>query len=278
MFRLNDKIIRCTKKGLYAYSMMYSDGYTFESQIHPFYEILYLNAGRMLYNVEGRDYILSEGDMIFTLPYEMHSFSFPEHCRYERQFFHIYPEFIEIIKNIVPDISFKKPGMQNCIQAADVSRYGLDAIFRGLEECSDPRSPETDALIFSYAVQMLAKLHLIITKEDTTSAKAPDNKNVRNILKYIDKHYMEHIGLSEIAENMYMDKSYIGRLFKQHTGVSIMLYVNMKRIVLAKNLILAGGDATEIFFECGFKDYTTFFRAFKRYVGVSPGEFKKMNG
>ena len=48
---MNDKIIRHSDKGKYAYSMMHSDGYTFDSQIHPFYEILYLNAGRMLYNV-----------------------------------------------------------------------------------------------------------------------------------------------------------------------------------------------------------------------------------
>ena len=272
---MNDKIIRCTKKGYYAYSMMYSEGYTFESQIHPFYEILYLNAGRMLYNVEGRDYMLSEGDMIFTLPHEMHSFSFPEHCRYERQFFHIYPALIEPVKDMIPDISFKEPGMRNCVPAHEVIRYGLDTIFKDLESYSDPRIPQTDALILSCAINMIARLHMVITNNDLTQVKAPENKTVRQILDYIDKHYTENIGLTEIAEHMYMDRSYIGRLFKKYTGASVMLYVNMKRVVLAKNMILAGGEVTNISSKCGFKDYTTFYRAFKRYVGATPGEFKR---
>ena len=255
--------------------MMYSDGYTFDSQIHPFYEILYLNTGKMLYNVEGTDYMLSEGDMIFTLPYEMHSFSFPDPCRYERQFFHIYPEMIKPVEDIIPDIGFKEPGKRCCIPASEVSRFGLDIIFRGLEGCTDPKTPETDALVFSYAIQILVKLHSVITSEDLTAVKAPENKNVRMIIEYIDKHYTEHIELSDIAGYMYMDKSYIGRLFKRHTGISIMLYVNMKRIVLAKNMIFSGIPPTEVFQRCGFNDYSTFYRAFKRYAGVSPEQLKK---
>lgn len=271
---MNDKIIRHSDKGKYAYSMMHSDGYTFDSQIHPFYEILYLNAGSMLYNVEGTDYMLGEGDMVFTLPYEMHSFSFPEPCRYERQFFHIYPALIEPVKDMIPDLSKKEPGKMNCIPAAAVSRYGLDNIFRRLEECTDPEIPETPSLMLAYAIEILSRLHAAVTSGELSGAGAPANANVRRILGYIDKNYTSHIDLSDIAEYMYMDRSYVGRLFKLHTGVSVMLYVNMKRIVLAKNMIMDGTPATEVYERCGFNDYSTFYRAFKRYVGVSPDKLR----
>ena len=271
---MNDKIIRHSVKGKYAYSMMHSDSYTFDSQIHPFYEILYINAGRMLYNVEGTDYMLGEGDMVFTLPYEMHSFSFPEPCRYERQFFHIYPALIEPVKDMIPDLSKKEPGKMNCIPAAAVSRYGLDNIFHRLEQCSEPKIPETPSFMLAYAIEILSRLHAAVTSGELTAARVPANANVRRILKYIDKKYTSHIDLSDIAEYMYMDRSYIGRLFKRHTGVSVMIYVNMKRIVLAKNMIMAGCPATEVYERCGFNDYSTFYRAFKRYVGVSPDKLR----
>ena len=48
----------------------------------------------------------------------------------------------------------------------------------------------------------------------------------------------------------------------------------MKRIVLAKNMIMNGTPATEVYERCGFNDYSTFYRAFKRYVGVSPDKFR----
>ncbi len=49
----------------------------------------------------------------------------------------------------------------------------------------------------------------------------------------------------------------------------------MRRVMMAKNLLLAGENAMNIFYKCGFSDYTTFYRVFKKYTDMSPEQFKK---
>ena len=49
----------------------------------------------------------------------------------------------------------------------------------------------------------------------------------------------------------------------------------MRRVMMAKNLLLAGENAMDIFYQCVFSDYTTFYRVFKKYTDMSPEQFKK---
>lgn len=74
-----------------------------------------------------------------------------------------------------------------------------------------------------------------------------------------------------------MSPSYTSRIFKKEMGMTIKEYLNMRRITLAKNKIINGSRATALFAECGFSDYTTFYRAFVRYVGMSPEAFRIAN-
>ena len=60
------------------------------------------------------------------------------------------------------------------------------------------------------------------------------------------------------------------RLFKQETGYTIGNYISSKRLLLAKELILSGMPATQACFDCGYKDYSTFSRAYKKNFGKSP--------
>ena len=59
--------------------------------------------------------------------------------------------------------------------------------------------------------------------------------------------------------------------------MTIKAYLNLRRVTHAKNLMMQGEKATTIFDKCGFFDYSTFYRAFVKYVGMSPDEFKHMN-
>ena len=84
-----------------------------------------------------------------------------------------------------------------------------------------------------------------------------------------------NLNIDDIAEHMFLNKSYISRLFKSETGLTISVYINMRRVMMAKNLLLAGENAMDIFYQCGFSDYTTFYRVFKKYTDMSPEQFKK---
>ena len=73
-----------------------------------------------------------------------------------------------------------------------------------------------------------------------------------------------------IAGQFYISKYYMMRLFKQETGYTLGQYISQKRLLLAKELLSSGVPGTQVCYDCGFKDYSTFSRAYKQLFGVTP--------
>ena len=63
--------------------------------------------------------------------------------------------------------------------------------------------------------------------------------------------------------------------FKEQTGYSIGSYLSTKRLLLAKELILSGKPITDVCYECGFKNYSTFSLAYKKCFGESPRDLRQ---
>ncbi len=272
---MEPNVIRHGNHGRYAYSFHTSESYNFDSHIHSCYEFLHIIEGTFFYTVEGNEYVLSPGDMIVTSPDELHSFSFPEQCTYTRQFLHIYPSFVADFSNLLLKLDNRIPGTYNYIPAVLFDKYHLEDIFTGLRQCCAKPDANTDFMVWTYALQLIVKLGTIIQNENLSASESRINKNIYQIRKYIDLHFRQRINLDEISEYTFLNKSYLCRLFKQETGMTIRTYLNMRRIVYAKNMILAGRKASTVYTECGFREYSTFYRAFQKYVGMTPEAFKK---
>lgn len=270
---MDSKVIRHGGPG-YAYSYRTSEGYNFDAHIHRCYEFLYIMEGDFFYTVEGNEYLLSSGDMVVTNPDELHSFSFPEKCTYKRQFLHIYPSMVQKFPEALQTLNTRIPGTCNRIPASLFNQYKLEEIFAGLREYSEYPRPESDFMILTYALQLITKTSVILNNEDLFSKEWNTNKNAQKIQDYIYKNFTQEINLDELANYMFLDKSYMCRLFRQETGMTIKTYINMCRVIHAKNRILSGQKATSIYSECGFQNYSTFYRSFQKYVGMTPEEFK----
>lgn len=102
------------------------------------------------------------------------------------------------------------------------------------------------------------------------------NKLVVDALEYIEKNYYKNITLMDIANALYINSSYLSRIFKEHTGNTIISTINMKKIEKAKDL-LAQGDSKiyEISDAVGIQDTTYFSHFFKKHTGLSPKDFKE---
>ncbi len=97
------------------------------------------------------------------------------------------------------------------------------------------------------------------------------------VLKYIERHYNEHISLSEISNVLNFHKSYFCKFFKNILGISFVEYLNLVRLNKAKKLMAeTQKNITEISYEVGFSSVSYFIKTFKKYNYCSPNKYKSL--
>ncbi|WP_136607511.1 response regulator transcription factor [Paenibacillus dokdonensis] len=98
---------------------------------------------------------------------------------------------------------------------------------------------------------------------------------VKQVLTQIHEHYADELSLKLLGQEYNINAVYLGQLFHRETGKSLSDYVNSYRIEKAKELLKRSNlKVQEVARMTGYLDNSYFFRQFKKYVGVSPAEFK----
>ncbi|WP_122036640.1 AraC family transcriptional regulator [Aliivibrio sp. EL58] len=113
---------------------------------------------------------------------------------------------------------------------------------------------------------------ILLTKQSEQS-----NRNILNILKYIDNNLSEQLREIDVADYCHYSITYFSKFFHQETGVSFRDYLCSKRINKAKKLLIEDYNIkiAIIAYQCGYNDVSYFTRIFKKKAGISPGEFRK---
>ena len=96
-------------------------------------------------------------------------------------------------------------------------------------------------------------------------------------LEYIHTHYDQDISLVDLAESFNLAINYVGVLFKEKTGYNFKDYLNTYRISMAKQILLTTPHIKikDLSQAVGFFNINTFIRIFKKYEGISPGQYQK---
>lgn len=106
----------------------------------------------------------------------------------------------------------------------------------------------------------------------------PFNSLIENIKTYIEENLLQEISMDNLASFFGYNKKYLGRLFKEKTGVSISEYCNNRRVSIAKKLLSNSSlHIADIAGQCGFNNVTYFNRAFKKITGLSPKGYRSRN-
>ena len=93
------------------------------------------------------------------------------------------------------------------------------------------------------------------------------------LIDYISRHYQSPLSLDSLASAFYVSKYHLSHEFQRAMGISLHRYIILKRLVMARQLLMQGESPSNIFDQCGFQDYSNFYRAFKAEYGVSPRQF-----
>ena len=95
------------------------------------------------------------------------------------------------------------------------------------------------------------------------------------VKQYIEEHYIDEVQLSDLALVAHVSPSYLSTRFKKEVGVSFSEYLVRFRINKAKDFLKKGNiSCKEAAESVGYKDYAQFSKMFKKYIGITPTDYR----
>ncbi|MGN1147657.1 MAG: AraC family transcriptional regulator [Lachnospiraceae bacterium] len=251
---------------------------TYDYHYHDFYKLLIFLRGNVNYTIEGKSYKLKPLDMVLVNKEAIHRPEVAFDEPYERIVFYISGEYLERHRTEECDLEYcfkmaKKEG-------SDVLRFPAmvnSRLLSVIEEIEKNGQENSQYAAKLYANVLFMEFMILVNRgvvdgTGTFDHAANFNQKMIDLIRYVGEHLSEDLSIEELAEHFYISKFHMMRQFKEETGYTIHQYITEKRVLLAKSLIAAGMSATQACYESGFRDYSTFLRAYKRRMSKSPSE------
>ena len=127
----------------------------------------------------------------------------------------------------------------------------------------------------SRVTALLEDLLSYFTSEKKVEQGRSGRERLQQASDYILQHFREEITLEDMADHLYLSRAYISRSFPQYFGVSFREYVTQVRLAHAVQEMHSGATLTEIAYHNGFVNETAMIRAFRKYRGMTPSEYRK---
>ncbi|MCM1173535.1 MAG: AraC family transcriptional regulator [Blautia sp.] len=247
---------------------------------HDYYEFYFFLEGNVSIRIDGTEYPLKTGNMVLIPPGVSHQAVIRNmDIPYRRFVFWISESFYGRLAEVSGDYTYlmkKALADGRYISCYDmIAFHALQAkIFRLIEEIHSERFGRTAQI--SLCVQDLL-LHLNRSAYEAAHPHIAEEAQglYEHLLQYIETHLDEELSLDGLARQFYVSKYHIAHVFKERLGMSVHRYITKKRLSLCRDAILSCPDISEACLLCGFKDYSSFFRSFKKEFGMSPREYKE---
>ena len=140
----------------------------------------------------------------------------------------------------------------------------LDSEFR----CADDQSP---AIVEALLLDLLGRYLNVI--RDRSSARP---RWLGLLLDYLDDTFEQKWSLESMATEMGVHPVHLCRTFSAHLGCTLGEYIRIQRVMRGCQLVAIGDDPlAQIASQSGFSDQSHFTRAFKSYLGVTPGTWRR---
>lgn len=230
--------------------------------IRESYKLYYVTKGRGLLTIDGRSFVASEGQSFLTLPFSSACLS-PD---VSNPWDYCWVEFkgLEAAK-IISRTTFSN----NSPVVNDINIPNIKNLF-DIPECNTPKT--------SYQYRAIGKLILLLSfyLEHCPCAETDQKNYTIMALNYIEKYYRNpEISVTSVAEHIKIDRTYLYRLFKKETGMSVIDYINDCRIATAETMLFDKNvSIKDVAYSVGFTDQMYFSKVFKKIKGFSPTDYR----
>ena len=240
----------------------------------PSYEIGYIDKGSIEWWFDGELYEIGPGSLFVTQPGElqggMNTLIHP--CERYWLRFNFPPE------SDLPGVPATSVDTLKHLFETMRPRYfpgstKLRTYFESLLE--EHRKPQTFSLIMARAA--LSQIIIATARNYQLRGAVSYSLEIAGAVSWINAHDLRHCAIEDIAEVAGLSVGYFHERFLQDVGYTPNEYLNRRRIYLAKLELCRSTKAiTEIAFEIGFSSSQYFATVFKKFVGVTPAEYRRL--
>ena len=231
----------------------------FVPHTHDDYELLMIIKGNVSYIVEGKSYNLIPGDIVLSKAAVFHFIKPNTNEEYER--YNIIFDKNEINREIMDSIP----------KDTDVFRFDdyekISDLFSKVDCYSQYISGEA---LVKLAKNMCEEALFLLTISDVEKEYGNVNALTSKVIEYINQNITSIQNIEQVCDALFISKSHLHHIFTKYVKMTPKQYITQKRLLKAKKMIKRGARPTDIYSECGFSDYATFFRNFKKMFGCPP--------
>ena len=232
-----------------------------DREFHPFHEFVYFIHGNTLFLSDSVSRVLEEKTLIFIPKETYHQFSFPsdpeDYHRCIFQFYDTSPSFAPISETMREIRLMPCAGWMESTIDLLMKKATVDA---------------PDNIILLEAV-MLTLLYGA-AGESTVARDSFRPPRLEAAISHIENNLAEPLLIPAIAEKCGLSVSGLSHLFQSELHISVHRYILNKRLAVAYNKILGGASPMSAAKECGFSNYSGFFKQFKKRFDTSPSRIQ----
>jgi len=250
--------------------------------LHEFIEMVYILGGSGVHGIDGVEYKLKPGSLLFINYRQVHYFRTDTEME---------------MCNILLDpewISEKLIDTENAFEILSLSAFsdfssGVDRDiplirFMGEERASIERLiydmvAEKNKKSTGYITVLKAQAMVLLTyifRKMSTDAIIEGRGLTPEFLAYIRENCAEKLTLGELARKCFYNPSYFSRIFKEHYGITVTEFINSARLEKGMELLLKTDlSIEEIVARVGFSRKATFYELLKKKTGMTPQDFRK---
>lgn len=244
---------------------------------HEEVEWIYVYIGKISLFIDGKEKIISQGQLAIIEPFLLHYIVAKENCHYfscvfKKELLKFEIEDVNTYQHIIPYINnelvIKSPITINDDNIEEmflriVTIYNHETITHQLE------IRIYLLIIFKYFID-----HQLLITNDYSKHNL---EAIEIVLKYIEEHYDEKITSQMLAKLLNYNHQYFSRFFKDNTGYTPIEYINKYRIDMAcEELLDEKKSILDISIACGFDSCSYFIKKFKALKNISPSKYRKL--
>ncbi|MDF2613566.1 MAG: helix-turn-helix-domain containing protein AraC type [Clostridia bacterium] len=241
----------------------------FPMHFHEHYTIGFIESGKRYLVYKDKDYYVDSGDLIVFNPGDSHACEQIDGKTLDFRCIHIKPE---VMKTAVFEITgkddqpyFMRPVHYN----SELSSCLRDLHHMIAEEEKDFKKEELYLFLIEELIRDYSGLNPLNSNQELTH-------EIKTVCDYLESHYISNITLDELSGLAGLSKYHLLRTFTRQKGISPYRYLETIRVNRAKELLEQGIRPIDAAFQTGFSDQSHFNHFFKRLIGLTPNQYRKI--